>query len=72
MNKKVNIYSFNDECYVYLGDYNKLKYLNQKRIDKVKEKIFEINYDLDFEPWSVYKVNGEILFELVQILEDED
>lgn len=25
MNKNVNVYSFNDECYVYLGDYKQLK-----------------------------------------------
>lgn len=25
MNKNVNVYSFNDECYVYLGNYKQLK-----------------------------------------------
>ena len=32
MNKDVNIYSFNDECYVYLGDYRKLQQENEKLI----------------------------------------
>ena len=42
MNEKVNIYSFNDECYVYLGDYKKLKQENQRlqeRINKATEYI---------------------------------
>ena len=30
MNENINIYSFNDECYVYLGDYNKLQQENKK------------------------------------------
>lgn len=30
MNKNVNVYSFNEECYVYLGDYIKLL---QEKID---------------------------------------
>lgn len=30
MNRDVNIYSFNDECYVYLGDYRKLQQENEK------------------------------------------
>lgn len=25
MNKEVNVYSFNDECYVYLNDYKQLQ-----------------------------------------------
>ena len=29
-NKEVNVYSFNDECYVYLGDYKKLQQENQQ------------------------------------------
>ena len=42
MNEKVNIYSFNDECYVYLGDYKKLKQENKKYkevIDKLNKYI---------------------------------
>lgn len=30
MNKEVNVYSFNDECYVYLGDYKKLEQENNQ------------------------------------------
>ena len=29
MNKNVNVYSFNEECYVYLGDYIKMSQENQ-------------------------------------------
>ena len=35
MNEKVNIYSFNDECYVYLGDYKKLKQENQRLQERI-------------------------------------
>ena len=57
MNEKVNIYSFNDECYVYLGDYKKLKQENQRlqeRINKAIEYIennplYEEEYDYDYE-----------------------
>lgn len=34
---KVNIYSFNDECYVFLGDYNKLE-SNWKALKEWLEK----------------------------------
>lgn len=36
MNKNVNIYSFNDECYVYLGDYNKLQQENKQLKERIK------------------------------------
>ena len=36
MNKNVNIYSFNEECYVYLGDYNKLQQENQKLRERIE------------------------------------
>lgn len=53
MNKNVNIYSFNDECYVYLGDYNKLQQENkqlQKQITVMKEYlglIIDLSFDYD-------------------------
>lgn len=34
MNKKVNVYSFNDECYVYLNDYKQL----QQKINQLERK----------------------------------
>lgn len=36
MTKDVNIYSFYDECYVYLGDYRKLQQSNQHLLDLQK------------------------------------
>lgn len=42
--EKPNVYSFGDECYLYFGDYNKLKYYItnlQQRIDKTIECIEE-------------------------------
>ena len=39
MNKDVNIYSFNDECYVYLGDYRKLQQENQQLHDKLDKAV---------------------------------
>ena len=39
MNKEVNIYSFNDECYVYLGDYKKLQQENKKYKEVIDELI---------------------------------
>lgn len=45
--------------------------LNQ-RIDKAIEKLKEHKQDLDYEPWSIYKIDGNILFDLVNILEGND
>lgn len=38
--EKPNVYSFNDECYLYFGDYNKLKdYITnlQEKYERMKE-----------------------------------
>ena len=45
--------------------------LNQ-RIDKAIEKLKEHKQDLDYEPWSIYKIDENILFDLVNILEGND
>ena len=37
MNKEVNIYSFNDECYVYLGDYKKLQQENKELKEHIEK-----------------------------------
>ena len=57
MNEKVNIYSFNDECYVYLGDYKKLKQENQRLQERINiaieyienNPLYEEEYDYDYE-----------------------
>lgn len=42
MNKEPNIYSFNDECYVYYGDY-------KKEIDRLNNIINELENHLNQE-----------------------
>lgn len=42
------------------------------RIDKAIEKLKEHKQDLDYEPWSVYQIEGSILFDLVNILKGSD
>lgn len=44
----------------------------EEKIDKAIEKLKEIKTDLDFEPWSIYQVRGEILFDLLKILGDKE
>mgnify|MGYP004572483063 CR=1 FL=1 len=45
MNKKVNIYSFNEECYVYLNDYKQLEKENQE-LKKFNDKLLIHNASL--------------------------
>lgn len=49
-----------------------LQLLEQKdnKINKAISKLKEHKHDLDYEPWSIYKVDGKILFDLVEILEE--
>ncbi len=42
------------------------------RIDKALRILSKHNKYLDYEPWSVYKVDGQILFNLVNVLLGED
>lgn len=42
------------------------------RVDKAIEKLKEHKHDLDYEPWSEYRVSGTILFELSIILKGDD
>jgi predicted RNase H-like nuclease (RuvC/YqgF family) len=42
------------------------KYKN--KIDKLKNKLKEHKKDLDYEPWSIYKIDGKVLFDLVKIM----
>ena len=39
-----------------------------KVIEEVIKKIKEHKEDLDYEPWSTYKISGKILFDTVEIL----
>lgn len=43
MNKKVNVYSFNEECYVYLNDYKQLEEENQELKEDIKYLFNAIN-----------------------------
>ena len=49
MNKEVNVYSFYDECYVYLNDYAKLQQ-KVKQLEKenqeLREKIIDKKYEI--------------------------
>lgn len=47
---------------------NQKKYFINKQ--KVKEIIDRLNIS-DIEPWSTYKVSGDILFDLKELLEDK-
>lgn len=74
------------DCKLYIKDYkdeleeekriNKenLKLIDQlqDRIDKAIEKLKEHKHDLDYEPWSEYKISGNIVFDLVNILKGSD
>lgn len=40
----------------------------QVRINKAIQKLKEHKQDLDYEPWSLYQIEGNILFDLVNIL----
>jgi hypothetical protein len=46
---------------------NELEKRNEKAIDKMKD----IKYDLNIEPWSIYQVKGNVLFDLLNILQGE-
>lgn len=37
IDKEPNVYSFNDECYVYFGDYKKLQTENQQLKEKINQ-----------------------------------
>lgn len=41
-----------------------------KTLDEIREQLKKIKPDLDFEPWSIYKVSGGNLFDLLQILDE--
>lgn len=41
--KNLNVYSFNDECYVYLGDYKQLK----QQYEQLKINWYKLKNDLE-------------------------
>ena len=41
-------------------------------LDKIKEELKKHKHDLDYEPWSEYKISGNILFDIVKILEENN
>lgn len=51
MNKNVNVYSFNEKCYVYLGDYIKLLKEN-KQLQQENEILKEDIKDVDI--WNKF------------------
>ncbi len=64
------------EANIKLVDENKIlkkdnELLNNKLI-KIKKTLKKHKNDLDYEPWCEYKISGNILFELVSILEKVD
>lgn len=56
-----------DDCYC---EYKKYKQFDSIPKQKVKE-IFDRLHISDIEPWSTYKVSGDILFDLKELLEDK-
>ena len=55
-----------------VADYETTKSENQRLkqvLDEIREQLKKIEPDLDFEPWSIYKVSGNKLFDLSQILD---
>lgn len=61
------------EANIKLVDENKMlkrdnELLNNTLIE-IKKLLRKHKNDLDYEPWSEYKISGNILFELVSLLE---
>ena len=52
------------EAQEYKLKYEQLENIRKEAINKLKEH----QYDLDYEPWAIYKIKGSILFELTEIL----
>ena len=38
-------------------------------LKEIREKLKEHKYDLDYEPWSIYEIQGKILFDLLEIID---
>lgn len=59
MNRKVNVYSFNEECYVYLEDYNKLQQEN-KQLKENAENNDNVVDKVNWENQLLKKENQEL------------
>lgn len=70
MNKKVNVYFFNDECYVYLNDYEEL----QQKVNQLETNRDEAINKIYNTTFMTSRSAGKTLFntflkELVKVLE---
>lgn len=73
--EKPNVYSFNDECYLYFGDYNKLKdYItnlqqeNERSKEQVKREVEVRDYEVSLK--EDYKSRIEKAINKVQYIID--
>lgn len=61
------------EANIKLVDENKLLKMDNELLNntliEIKKLLRKHKNDLDYEPWSEYKISGNILFELVSVLE---
>lgn len=46
--------------------------IQKQKLHGLKFNLKAIKTDLDFEPWSTYKVGGNRLFDMAVILENEE
>lgn len=58
-----------DDCDCKVCEAHKENIKYKSVLDEIREQLKKIKPDLDFEPWSVYKVSGSKLFDLLQILD---
>lgn len=71
MSKDVNVYSFNDECYVYIEDYKYLQRQNQhlldlqKNMDKQYVELEKENQQLKEQLEKKYKEVGTLTNEIL-------
>ena len=73
MNKEVNVYSFNDECYVYLNDYKQLQQKVNQLETNIEEAIEYIKHSWWLRLDQVYDTSKDLqgweVEELLSILE---
>lgn len=55
----------------WVGLLNKANHELKDRINEATDLLKEHKNDLDYEPWSEYKISGKILFDLVNTLKGE-
>ena len=62
----------NDELITYCNGLLEEVWDYEKATNKIVDQLRKIKNDLDFEPWSIYQVDGNILFDLLDILKGSD